>query len=293
MDMERVTWISPMAEKMLKEGGRVCGVFSSALAISCGELAVTLQRDNIVTPLGGVLKRYNPETWRGFLGEEVSWAGNMLLFGNRLCCDMSKARRWQELSVECLPAMKKTEYARAKDELKRSLNNCRREMGASLLLEMLGWSQGREPEDAKYFYRFGEHVKHFRQGILEADLSMIKKAQEGLVGLGTGLTPSGDDFLVGFWSAVQMHYRGRHMAVYGEAIDSLTNLSKRTTRYGWSELWAMQQGLLSRPLARAIKLEDFKELSKIGGTTGADTLLGIAEAFSLMEVLDEEEFWPG
>ena len=290
-DLKELLWISPYAEQMLRQGGKVCGVFSSALAVACSGLAVMLEKDHIAVPLGGVLSEYRPDEWWQVLGEEVTWQGDRLLFGNRIGCDTNKVRQWQDLTIKKLPALGTEAYAQGLRQLKHELHRCRRETGSSLVLGTLGWSLGEEPGDSGYFYRFAQSVKLLRQGVLRADLSLMEEAQEGLVGFGTGLTPSGDDFLTGFWGTMKMRYKGRHSQVYEEAAGGLTRLAQRTTIYGYSELWAMEQGFLSQPLIKAIKLEDLEGLAQIGGTTGADTLLGIAEAFRLLEVLDGETAW--
>lgn len=295
--MRKVVALSPIAESLLREGGQVCGVFSSASGILCGDLTVMLQKDDIATPCGGLLSVYRPEEWENLIGADVFLRDSKLIIGNGLCYDAAHMKEWKEIHMKSLPHMKKEECSRALNILKRQMCVQRKEMGMSPLLEMLGWSQGEIIEETEYYHRSEKAIKLLRRGILEGDVSRIQRAQEGLVGFGAGLTPSGDDFLTGFWSTIQMRYDGGYQDEFRKAIHKLTELAKRTTVYGWSELWAMQQGYCSQPLMDVVRKlgessrldESVIRLAQIGGTTGVDTLLGIAEAVMALEGLNGKE----
>lgn len=116
-----------------------------------------------------------------------------------------------------------------------------------------------------------------------------------LVGLGGGLTPSGDDVLVGALAALDLISECSPVAALlrpalVEALPVL--LETRTTRLSAQMLRAAAEGLYAEPvlalldaLARddaspAVVERAAEELSRLGHRSGRDTLLGIAAALS-------------
>jgi len=116
-----------------------------------------------------------------------------------------------------------------------------------------------------------------------------------LVGLGAGLTPSGDDVLVGALAALDAISRcspdGRLLRQ--ALVDALpVPLESRTTRLSAQMLRAAADGLYAEPvlaLLDALAREDTspapveratEELLHLGHRSGRDTLLGIAAALS-------------
>lgn len=111
------------------------------------------------------------------------------------------------------------------------------------------------------------------------------------VGRGRGLTPSGDDFLVGILSMLSI------TGIKGNSIEEIKEYllkegHKRTTEIGFEYLWYASQGKFSMniiSLCRAMMGDDKKELNKAlwdlslsGHTSGADTILGIILASKLI-----------
>ena len=133
-------------------------------------------------------------------------------------------------------------------------------------------------------------IEQMRQGIRRGDLTLLTGGAEALVGLGDGLTPSGDDLLTGLYATLRMRAGPEISALIGRAIAQLPRLIRRTTPYGWSELWALTRGYLSEPLRTAIAALDAPDggrpallrLAGMGGSTGMDTLLGIGEAVQFL-----------
>jgi hypothetical protein len=111
------------------------------------------------------------------------------------------------------------------------------------------------------------------------DASAAAKACAGLVGLGNGLTPSGDDFLVGFSAGLRLI--GHPLA--GAVAQSGADLAAgRTTdvaamfhhyaargEYSW-RMHALLQRLVDGPTAG-----DIAEALAWGASSGADCLLGV------------------
>ena len=119
--------------------------------------------------------------------------------------------------------------------------------------------------------------------------SAHEQAPVDLLGLGPGLTPSGDDLLCG--ALVALHAIGRvdasrdlHAAIAGAARSATSPLSNAFLQaaaegHGYEALHTMIIALLeNRPFAR-----DLEVLGRIGHTSGWDALAGAAivlQAFS-------------
>jgi hypothetical protein len=118
--------------------------------------------------------------------------------------------------------------------------------------------------------------------ILAMDLESCSLAASHLAGLGTGLTPSGDDFLLGATCAAWMLFPASQARAIGSVISIAA--SPRTTRLSSAWLSAAARGEFSAPwhpfldalasghqaaLARAAL-----SLLEIGHTSGADALAG-------------------
>lgn len=99
-----------------------------------------------------------------------------------------------------------------------------------------------------------------------------------LLGLGEGLTPSGDDFLCGVLASTYMG-QSEEKARFRELLGGLIQdgLSRTNTISG-GFLGCAAQGYFSRPvleLSRGSLARSVSDFSKIGHSSGADTLSGI------------------
>jgi hypothetical protein len=116
-----------------------------------------------------------------------------------------------------------------------------------------------------------------------------------LVGLGTGLTPSGDDVLVGALAGLDLLLECSQVAplLRRTLVEALpVPLEARTTRLSAQMLRAAADGLYAEPvlgLLNALASDNASpgaveraaaELSRLGHRSGRDTLLGIAAALS-------------
>jgi hypothetical protein len=114
------------------------------------------------------------------------------------------------------------------------------------------------------------------------DLEACRQAASRLAGLGGGLTPAGDDFLLGTMCASWLIFPERQAQRIGAAI--LRGTSNRTTRLSSAWLAAAAQGEFGVPWHRllgAIASGDIGELEpaarallSTGHTSGADALAG-------------------
>jgi len=120
------------------------------------------------------------------------------------------------------------------------------------------------------------------RGIEQEDLAMAMLAAEGIVGLGDGLTPSGDDFLVGFGAALAI--AGYPLAT--PFLESCANLASERTTYlarallshaAKGEYTSRLKSLLTTLLTGTERDVDRQIPIALawGSTSGADLLLGV------------------
>lgn len=112
-----------------------------------------------------------------------------------------------------------------------------------------------------------------------------------LVGLGVGLTPSGDDYLVGFLSVVSS------LGNINEQTDGLSlavsGLLDKTTAVSRVYLSAATKGLFAEPVRSAVVamangdeesvIDSAKKLIKHGATSGQDILVGMLDAWCFLK----------
>ncbi len=99
------------------------------------------------------------------------------------------------------------------------------------------------------------------------DPQATRKAAQGLVGLGQGLTPSGDDFLVGFSAA--LCFIGSQPLSY--SYNGTTDVAQAFHRHA-------QRGEFTERIHRFFETWDVEEALQWGATSGADCLLGVLSA---------------
>ncbi len=126
------------------------------------------------------------------------------------------------------------------------------------------------------------HIAALQDSLLVADADGAATAALSLIGLGVGLTPSGDDFLVGLLAGLEATgdpARGRIVAAIGEEAP------RRTTTIGAASLVHAAAGqyaerltdvLLALATERAVGLgRAIARAMAYGATSGADTLVGL------------------
>lgn len=282
----KATAISPLLQDLLKNGGELCGVFSDSLGISCGDIAVTVQKENIATPYGMAVAELYTKSVEWPIGEAVFMRDGVLSIGDFAQIDFTQAKLWNDMTIEKLPPLTDAQQKSALEAVKNRLSSSQRESGFSLLLGELGLEAGSNAVCPEFYHRALQAILLLRRSVSTGDLLSIVEAQTNLVGFGPGLTPSGDDFLVGFWTTMQMLADEKFEDTIKHSIEALSALSKRTTLYGWSQLHAMQKGFCNEPLRTAIKSlgntdhqdKTLTRLTSLGGSTGLDITLGITES---------------
>jgi len=139
--------------------------------------------------------------------------------------------------------------------------------------------------------RAREGTQKFREGYQERNLLQCLGAAEMLIGLGGGLTPSGDDWLAGFclylerFSITEYEQRG-FLNIIGRALQD--QVFQKTTTISANRILAARRGWAEEPFLEVIDTLFSAErqfdpelagvLVRFGHSSGIDTLLGISAA---------------
>jgi len=138
-----------------------------------------------------------------------------------------------------------------------------------------------------------DSVKKLTKGIKYNDYKMITEASKGLIGLGPGLTPAADDFLLGVIASLYYigHYFGNHLEDLKKIAGFIIyDLPGRTTFISEIMLRNGMKARFSEPI-RDLMLavtssdsinDECVNLLNIGGTSGSDCAAGIVFGGVLM-----------
>jgi len=124
------------------------------------------------------------------------------------------------------------------------------------------------------------------QDALKDRLMMFKQwptldVMKQFVGLGIGLTPSGDDFLLGLFSVFYYYHSSEWQLIIEYKDDLLQYMKERTTPVSYHMLKQMIYSQTNDALKTAIesgsdmKLTDLEVFLHIGSTSGTDMLVGV------------------
>jgi len=228
------------------------------------------------------------------IGEPAVCRDGILRFEKTsLTVQLSGARRWK-----CdLPALKfditNPAISTAWRTVWEALNERQRNKGSEIVAESL--FRFDEPTRTGISRRVGEALRDLLSATRKYELTE-DYAINSLIGLGPGLTPSGDDLLVGYmaglWCTVRDRSdRARFISSLGEII---SGLSHKTNDISRTYLYHAVRGQVSSrlaDLAEAIsRAKDHKYLlelaeaaMKIGHTSGMETVTGLLLGFAAWE----------
>lgn len=115
-----------------------------------------------------------------------------------------------------------------------------------------------------------------------------------LIGLGPGLTPSGDDMLIGAMAALHTHPSMRRINRYHLFLPALHSVALMTTTISCCYLENAAQGYFPTPLLRLLRRlnqagdtrQAIQALLLHGHTSGADTLIGLITTLRWLKKVD-------
>jgi len=142
------------------------------------------------------------------------------------------------------------------------------------------------------------NAKLLKKSVQTTDSALARRGLEGLLGLGPGATPSGDDFICGFFLALHMCQSssfGQDLQSYYSAITkTLSSLIRKpipiTTDISLQLLGLASEGLFSQPLIAMAKSfsshgadrSSWEALAAYGHSSGLDAGLGFLFALSVL-----------
>lgn len=131
-------------------------------------------------------------------------------------------------------------------------------------------------------------VGRLLEGVMSQHIQLVRQGASGLIGLGPGLTPSGDDLLIGFMAATSVLSEplGLSSDWYQRLHRELLTVARgRTNKLSITWMEYAQQGAVAEHIGRLFHVlvsEDARLLEgaalavlKTGATSGADLLTGV------------------
>ena len=287
----------PLALHLIKHAhGTVNGCFSSSFSVAYPPYCVTFHFESLELPLGVQISSHCVPPI-SCVGRPVFWKNNCLCINAGFYVDFSHVTPYRHLYLS-------TPYHFSLLGAHRGFNTilaCARAHGRGEIVQLLlklprihsSWQESFATSPMAHTLYNLYHYCLSEDGINAA----IFGAK--LVGLGVGLTPSGDDFLTAFISAMYLldfPYHGQPFTA--TFLHELKNrLSpKNTNIWGWSILWPALHGWIASNFA-----DIFEELSngthisaierqvKIGSSSATDQLLGLAMALRIYYLLLQKE----
>lgn len=171
-----------------------------------------------------------------------------------------------------------------------------RERGTSGGLGPLLWPDGRASADFGTVRQAGRLLDGLRDALVDEDRHAAGSVARGLIGLGPGLTPSGDDVLVGIEAA--LHALDRPTA--GFLAGAIHDVDDRTTAIAATLLRHAAAGEFAErihALMAALVGEDagavpaaIDRAAAWGASSGIDCLLGVLLGLDIASGIDK---WPG
>lgn len=152
------------------------------------------------------------------------------------------------------------------------------------------------PSAAPFYQQLFKEIQQFKDAMHLQDERGIQTSVRRLIGLGIGLTPSGDDFLTGFILA----FREESIRNY-QLREILTREWHQTNLISQHQLYFANQGRAKSSLIQVVDalgtegetLIDFPaavaETLAVGSTSGHDLLLGVLAGFDLLNEKGEEK----
>jgi hypothetical protein len=258
--------------------GQVCAVFARALHVRAGELFVTV---------GGPELPPHPYSlaWPGWpqlrarIGDPVEITADAVAVGGQ------RAPLGPLRSYLPRPAARRCGGAA---EIGRALRRARaRAARLPWRGGLQGWlAPGRgDPWSGAFLSAALPDVELARAAVRRGDWAALARAAEGLAGLGTGLTPSGDDLLSGLLAAVRFHTASAGHPLPQAALDEVAGrAAARTSPFSGFLLRCAARGLVSAPVERWLRtvvaggrtVEARTEaVADAGHSSGVDTLAGL------------------
>lgn len=280
--MYRITALSYTALDLLHSStrGLVHSVYNKTVNLTCGETLLSLQAQGTVSSPLTLEASCSPEELSRLHfrpGMAVSFLADGLYIEDTYF-DFLHAERWDACISHALSSPSPTDLPFLLDCLQGILPR-----GGFSDLMVPGGSDWRS---SPYAVEAAKILTGARQSLSSQSWLQAARQLSSLVGLGEGLTPSGDDFLCGLLAACSLTASPVAYSL-GQALRSLLpSVLDKTNLVSAGFLRCAVEGLFSRPvlaLAQGACLSDAQAaFASIGHSSGADTLSGMIFLFSVL-----------
>ncbi len=262
-----------------RKKGEVHSIFRNSLNLfsSDGSLLTLLSKEKEIyrNPISIVIDEPHFENWKISPKEEVIYTGTKLNFSRSdIVIDMSNRITWSS-SFRYFGPLPSPEIIRKNVETLK------------FFIKVMKWEKGMLPIITGS-YSESPYVKKAIQvlNLFEASDTLNLSVLKGLIGLGDGLTPSGDDFLSGL--LVVLYYFGCYLNFKGlieeEVRKLLENAEVKTNIISAAFLHLAGEGEAFFLLREIVKdligrkgfgMENIRALIDYGDTSGASILSGV------------------
>lgn len=223
----------------------------------------------------------------------IEFIGNNRIQINHQIFDFSKAKEWQGYIIP----KKGSSYLIEKESLEK-INSFIHLYGTKEGIYP-SWKKHYEPtwevpKDIKgniYFTALLSQLSHLNQ---EIERNKLESSLQGFVGLGIGLTPSGDDFLTGLMATWQFYEFPLFETYVNNNLFTERHFRHKTTDISYFMLTHCLNGEVNEALFLLLKNIDghvepyVEKLLSIGSTSGTDMLIGISCAYQYVLNMKEE-----
>ncbi len=265
--------------KALQNEGRVHSVFRNSINILTPENALltllSKKKEIYRNPISIVIAEEDFLNWGISPNEKVIYKENSLVFLNtNLHIDLSNKITWDSSFRYFGPLAPSHIIQENIERIK-------------FFIKVMEWNKGLLPLVIETFphSHFSKKMLPILTKIIENE-SINLSGMEKIVGLGDGLTPSGDDFLSGF--LVILYYFGRYLDIQDEinkvisqileTVYTKTNLISATFLMlaAKGEAFFLLREIIKDLLGRrGFDMENIRLLIEYGGTSGASILAGL------------------
>ncbi|EJG6366186.1 DUF2877 domain-containing protein [Escherichia coli] len=212
-------------------------------------------------------------------GEQVNFSGSGITVGNDKWIEITGCQMWR------IPRWTSDSASLAKVGWQHWEEFIRQQLRSN---DTLFLYQGDNP----FYQEISRQLLNRRKNLLKALCTgeNITAAVNQLIGLGIGLTPSSDDYLVGLSTIlfIQGHplrkYRYDFLAALQLAGNNITLLSKITLEEAFNQRYRERVGRLLNQFItepQPISTQYVTDIKNIGSSSGCDMLYGMADACAL------------
>ena len=285
-----------LAHRFLHEGkhGRVAAVFEKTFYVRSGDKVACVGSAALPSsPINVATDMCRNTDWRNNgLRVGVPWrvSDSAIVFGCNLSVRLEDAHVWQPVQLA---------YRRCNRELNKVTTAFYRELNGRVPNNGLGMliAQPGPPAGAQLLEMAAEPVEQLRRWLAKTgceDGSVSSKTLQSvrpLLGLGPGLTPSGDDFLAGIM--ITLHAFGHEDSV-NELWQTIRPWALQTGNFiSFAHLVSASKGMGFAPIHDFLNalhqgdvmemMEQLNAIDYIGHTSGWDTLAGVLTAVDVLK----------